>query len=258
MMEGFNRILQGSPAYFCAVRIFRICAILFLLPFTVQAQIMLQGHVTDSVTTSPINPVSIENMRTHQGCLSGEQGSFQLEARLGDYIVFTHVGYQRKIYVVKMGDDFQHLLIRMNRKATLLKPLTVKSGPTEYQKDSANRAEIYKDVFDYEQQKSVMTPVTSIYQKFSKKYKNIRKFQEQIVDNEKQKFIDTRYTPELVTQLTQLKDDACATFMHQYPMDYDYARVASDLEIKMWIKYNFQEYQKKAPADTPIPAGGGE
>jgi len=36
-----------------------------------------------------------------------------------------------------------------------------------------------------------------------------------------------------------------AEFMNQYPMDYDYARAASDLEIKMWIKYNYQDYLKK-------------
>jgi hypothetical protein len=28
-------------------------------------------------------------------------------------------------------------------------------------------------------------------------------------------------------------------------MEYAYARTASDLEVKMWIKYNFQDYNKK-------------
>ncbi|GBL35256.1 hypothetical protein EMGBS15_08510 [Filimonas sp.] len=45
--------------------------------------------------------------------------------------------------------------------------------------------------------------------------------------------------------MTQLEGDDLASFMNQYPMDYEYARVATELEIKMWIKYNFQDYLKK-------------
>ena len=90
-----------------------------------------------------------------------------------------------------------------------------------------------------------MSPVTSIYQKFSKKHKNTRKFKNQIVNNEFQKFIDTRYTKELVIQLTKLSDEEAQTFINAYPMEYQYARTASELEIKMWIKYNFLEYSKR-------------
>jgi hypothetical protein len=133
----------------------------------------------------------------------------------------------------------------MSLKPVQLKDVTIYRGPTEYQKDSANRASIYKSAFEYEQQKSVMTPVTSIYQKFSKKYKNLRKFQDQIQDMERQKFIDTRYNTDLVKVLTKLPDDSVSIFMNQYPIEYDFVRAASDLEIKMWIKYNYQEFISK-------------
>ncbi len=208
-------------------------------------QVSVRGKVYDSVSKSVLSPVSIENLRTHQGCFSNAQGEFALDAQLGDFLIFTHVGYNRKVVSLKVADDAKSLKVYMTVKTTSLKPVTIKRGPTEYQKDSTNRADVYKDAFDYQQQKSAMSPVTSIYQKFSKKYKNLRKFQDQIIDNEKQKFIDTRYTPELTTKMTQLEGDELASFMNQYPMDYDYARVATELEIKMWIKYNFQDYVKK-------------
>ena len=215
------------------------------LPVMIQAQVSVKGVIYDSISKATLSPVNIENLRTHQGVFSNDKGEFTIDATIGDYLIFTHVGYNRKVVLLKVSDAVNNLNVYMTIKTTNLKPVTIKRGPTEYQKVSANRADIYKDVFNYEQQKSVMSPVTSIYQKVSKKYKNLRKFQEQIVDNEKQKFIDSRYTPELVTTLTQLKDDELASFMNQYPMDYDYARVATDLEIKMWIKYNFQDYVKK-------------
>lgn len=224
---------------------FFLLLILSISVLNSKAQVTLKGTVLDSASRTILYPVSIENLRTHQGCFSNEKGAFSIEAALGDYIIFTQVGYNRKVVVLKINDDINDMKVLMTTKTTTLKPVIIKKGPTEYQIDSANRAEIYKDAFQYEQQKSAFTPVTSIYQKFSKKYKNLRKFQDQIIDNEKQKFIDTRYTPELVTQLTKLEGDELSSFINQYPMDYDYARVATELEIKMWIKYNFQDYLKK-------------
>ena len=216
-----------------------------LASFQGMTQVSVRGKVSDSVSKAVLSPVSIENLRTHQGCFSNAKGEFTIEAELGDFLIFTHVGYNRKVVSLKVADDAKDLKVYMTVKTTSLKQVTIKRGPTEYQKDSANRADIYKDAFEYQQQKSAFSPVTTIYQKFSKKYKNLRKFQEQIVDNEKQKFIDTRYTAELTTKMTQLEGDDLASFMNQYPMDYEYARVATELEIKMWIKYNFQDYLKK-------------
>jgi hypothetical protein len=216
-----------------------------LASFGVYAQLTVHGTVYDSLTHIPLRSVSIEDLQTHKGCFSDSNGNFQLEVRIGDALILTRIGYARRIYILRNADDLNHLTIYLQNKNTNLKAVVITRGLTEYQKDSANRAEIYQDAIGYEQQKSMMSPVTSLYQKFSKKYKELRKFQGQIVDMEKQKFIDTRYTPELVHAMTKLDEDAMAEFMNQYPMDYDYARAASDLEIKMWIKYNYQDYLKK-------------
>lgn len=223
---------------------------LLLTLHTVRAQVIFKGRILDSVTQQALYPVSVENLRTHQGVLSEKGGRFELPVSVGDYLLFKHVGYGNKVVQVKFGDENKYHTVVMNMKAVLLKGATVRKGPSDYQLDSMNRASIYEDVIGYEQQKSMFTPVTSVYQKFSKKHKQLRKFQNQIARTEEEKFIDSRYTPELVNALTHLEDDEMMKFMKTYPMAYDYARAASDLEIKMWILYNFREYQGKAKAQT--------
>lgn len=232
--------------YFCKVRKFYIFFILALFcTLGSKGQFILKGKIVDSVYKQGLESVSVENMTTHQGAYSSQGGYFELEVNEGDNIYLTYVGYKPKSIRIKAEDALKLREITMALKPIQLKDVTIYRGPTEYQKDSMQRASLYKSAFEYEQQKSVMTPVTSIYQKFSKKYKNLRKFQEQIIDIEKQKFIDTRYTPELVQSLTKLPEDSVAHFMNQYPMEIEYARAASELEIKMWIKYNFQDYLLK-------------
>ena len=62
----------------------------------------------------------------------------------------------------------------------------------------------------------------------------------------------TRYTPELVSEMTQLEGNAVYQFMAAYPMEKDYAYVASDLEIKMWIRNNYKQWMKKPEKDRLI------
>ncbi len=218
--------------------------VLVLITNCLGAQVLFKGKVIDSVTLKGLYPVSIENMRTRQGVLSEKGGRFELPVSVGDYLLFKQVGYSNKLVQVKFGDEAKYHTIMMDIKPILLKGATIHQGPTEYQLDSANRASIYQDVIEYRQRKSIMSPVTSIYQKFSRKHKNLRKFQNQIARTEEEKFIDSRYSPELVYSLTKLEQKELMLFMKTYPMPYDYARAATDLEIKMWIRYNFQEFRE--------------
>lgn len=232
--------------YFCGVRILGLVLVLLLGSVCgLQAQFVLKGKIVDSVYKREMEAVSIENMTTHQGAYSNKQGFFELVVNEGDNIYVTYVGYKSKSLRIRAEDAEDVKRIMLVPKPVQLKDVTIYRGPTEYQKDSLKRASLYKGAFEYERQKSVMTPVTSVYQKFSKKYRNLQRFQDQIVDIEKQKFIDTRYSPELVQALTKLSEDSLAVFMNSYPMEFEYARAASELEIKMWIKYNFQDYLLK-------------
>ncbi len=217
----------------------------FIVASQVDAQIVLQGTIIDSAKRNTINSVRVENLSTHQGDYSNADGFFSIEGKEGDYIIFSYLGFNNKVIRLNSSLNNNNQIVKMTIKTVGLKGVTIKQGPTQYQTDSAKRADIYKDAFDYTQTKSAMSPITSLYQVFSKKHKTMRHFQDQIVDIEKQKFIDTRYSEELTAQMTGLKEEALIKFMQAYPMEVDFARAASDLEIKMWIKYNFQEYSKK-------------
>ncbi|QLH45439.1 MAG: hypothetical protein HWD58_07400 [Bacteroidota bacterium] len=121
---------------------------LLLTLHTVRAQVLFKGRILDSVTQQALYPVSVENLRTHQGVLS-EKGAAGF---VGDYLLFKHVGYGNKVVQVKFGDENKYHTVVMNMKAVLLKGATVRKGPSDYQLDSMNRASIYEDVIGYEQQ----------------------------------------------------------------------------------------------------------
>ncbi len=208
------------------------------------SQSFMSGTIYDSTSKKKLTGVNIENLTTHQGENSGIKGSYYIEVKKGDKIQFSYVGYNKKIIIITSTEEniYQDVFLKSSIKT--LNGVVVK-GLSEYQKDSIHRASIYKDVISYSQEKSIKSPISTVYEKFSKKYKDLRKFQEQIKNTEEQKYIDTKYTPEITNAMTKLTDDTLAEFMNLYPMEFEFARSASPLEIKMWIKYNYKDYLEK-------------
>jgi len=123
---------------------------------------------------------------------------------------------------------------------------------TQYQIDSLQRHSTYQRTLARERTGSVMSPVTFIAERVSKRSKQIYNFKKQYYYWEDQRFIDSRYTSELVGALTNLTGDTLAYFMNAYPMPYDYARTATDLELKMWIRSNYRQWVSRQPDSTQM------
>jgi hypothetical protein len=217
---------------------------------TIDAQYKVQGKVLLSIddSTAILPNVIITNKNTNENVLSDAVGKYSIAAKEGDTILFQHLSsFSYKYLVPKLDADFTKNVLLVAKKKVLT---AVKvSGLTDYQKDSIDRADTYAKVFGYEQTATIMSPVSSLYEQFSKKYKDLRKFKSQVLSMEKEKYIDSKYTYELVSEITKLEGDSVAYFMNAYPMEYNFARTSGAVEIKMWVLHNFREYQKKQNGD---------
>jgi hypothetical protein len=223
--------------------IFLVCCAV-LLALGAQAQFYVRGVVLDSAGNLGMAKVSIENRNTAKGVFSSSTGEFVILAKEGDYLIFSSVGFKEAGMQVKAVHRNETVRIIMKPRSVQLKDVTITKGYTPYQLDSIKRASLYKDAFKYKQQKSIMSPISAVQQKFSKKHKNMRKFQSQIIGMEIEKFIDSRYNANLVGSLMGWGEDSSRLFMRENPMEYDFARTASELEIKLWIKYRAEQFRK--------------
>jgi len=208
------------------------------------AQITVRGGVGDAETGKPLYPVSVKNTSTSYGTTTGADGRYSITAREGDQLEFSFIGYESRTWTVRIGSDMALHGVTYNttlkRRSIQLKEFEVSTYKL-YQRDSAERASTYQQVMETEKA-GVMSPVSYFYTRFSKKYNQIWDFQKRYKAYEKEKFVDLKYTPALVSQLTGFTGDTLAHFMNAYPMDFDFARTASDLEIKAQIRYNFKEF----------------
>lgn len=224
----------------------RNCLLLLLCLLSLQAAGQtIRGTVTDGETGKPLAAVTVVNMITQQSAYTQADGSYSLSAKKGEAIVFTYVGYKniQRDAPAAFGDAGE-LNVLMYRQNYTLEEYILRPKYTPYQWDSIQRKSTYARALA-RQKSSPMSPVSFLAERLSKRSKRMFRFQKNFYQWEDQKFIDTRYTQELVAQMTKLQGDSIAHFMNANPMPYDFARSASELEIKMWIREQYKLWKKQ-------------
>lgn len=219
--------------------------IYFLLIYSTTHAQTISGIVTEAQTGKSLYPVSVINVSTQQTVYTNQFGAFTISADEGQQLVFSMVGYkeQRKYItaeLIKNGIKVALPILSYELNEFILRPKY-----TPYQLDSLRRRSTYKRTLAWQRTNSVMSPVSFIADRISKKSRSRLEFQRNFIKWEGEKFIDTRYTPELVSKLTGLTGDSLGHFMNAYPMEYDYARNATELELNMWVRYHYRLWMKK-------------
>jgi hypothetical protein len=197
----------------------------------------IKGVVVDAESQKPLFPVNVINVSTQRSVMTDEQGDFVIRAGKSEILSFTFPGYHT---IEKIINNISPLHVEMPPINVKLPEYLLKDL-TPYQKDSIEMMALYNHELSQKPFKPSISfnggisfngLISSVAQHFTKSYKNSKRFKENFRSEQEQKYMDSRYTPVLVTSLTLLKDDSLAQFMNTYKMDYSFARQATDLEIK--------------------------
>ncbi|MBS1589347.1 MAG: carboxypeptidase-like regulatory domain-containing protein [Bacteroidetes bacterium] len=208
---------------------------------TGQAQI-LRGRVLDGDNKKPLPTVSVYNAKTQQYVFTNALGYFSLEAKPGDLISFSLSGY--RIQTKSVAELNAEMFIDLFKLSYVLDEFVYRPKYSAYQLDSMERKSTYANALSQRRTGNIMSPVTFLAERLSKTSKQRYRFQKNFNYWEDEKFIESRYSPAMVKLLTSLRGDTVAYFMNANPMPYDFARAASDLEIKMWIREHYKVWIK--------------
>ena len=195
--------------------------------------------------------VTVVNERTQAVAYTNENGVYTIPASNGDVIAFSSIGYITAERTKPIGEANATLSIILTPATYQLREFNFRPGTlTQFQADSIERVKTYKIYLERRPPSPFASPVSAIAEKFSKKAKRTYRFQKDFAAGEMERYIDTRYTTDLVADLTGLTGDSIGHFMNGNPMPYDFARLATDLEIKIWIRDNFKSWMKKNIPDS--------
>jgi hypothetical protein len=238
-------------------RTFHIClffAFLFSIVLSSHsyAQYKVKGTVYDSSIAYPLEAVTVLST-SGKGALTDLNGNYQIDVGEKDSIWFSYLGKATIKYpVLKMLDPL-HFDISLHINATVLRNVTI--TPRNYRLDSIQNRIDYAKIFDYERPKLKPTlgggpggvgvgfDLDEIVRMFQfRKNKNMLMAQQRLLQQERDKFIDHRFSKQLVRRLTSLTGERLDSFMIIYKPTYEFTLITSDYDFQSYIKRCFEDF----------------
>ena len=242
--------MKRSAFHIC----YSILAVLFcLLASSVSGQYKVKGTVYDSSRLYPLEAVTVLST-SGKGALTDVNGDYEINVGEKDSIWFSYLGKPTVKYPVLKMTDPLHFDISLRINVTVLKNVTVR--PRNYRLDSLQNRLDYAKVFDYKRP-GLKTSMRSDYGDVGvgfdldeiirmfqfRKNRNMTMFQERLIEQEHDKFIDHRFNKLLVRRLTNLSNEQLDTFMVRYRPTYQFTARASDYEFQAYIKKCSEEFK---------------
>jgi len=256
----------------------KLFLLLILLPNFVLAQerITLKGNIFDGLTFFPINEANIYNFSSKKYSFTNKEGNFEILVMKGDTIIVSKPAYKQVLIEITQEIIEKKMLeVSLFYKAIILKEVSVYAFPATY-KDfkrefvGTNFSDYYKmlqestlsqedrdrikyskpvnhlDLIPGKVGEAVRSPITALYNAFSKKMKMERLYKELVDNQEEVEKLPLKYNRELVTSLTGLEGEELLNFMTFCKFSYyDLVRWTPELIIsQIQKKYGDYEYFK--------------
>ena len=221
---------------------------------TAQKKPVTWGYLRDSITHEPIVLASVTNTNTNKTVMTSYSGLFKIELAAGQVLSFAAVGYHfDTIHYTARHMEQDTLQLILSPLIRNLGTVTVTStrGFSQYQLDSMERRkDLLRDIGNYTiptvAQANSGAGIALNISHFSKHERSKRKAFAFYDANEKEAYINYRFTEPLVKQYSGLKDDRLQDFMQQYRPSYEWLREhRSDEDIKYYINTNMKFFFKR-------------
>jgi hypothetical protein len=232
-----------------------ILLVLYCLPVIVNAQkvITINGMIYRYKTSDRIAQATVTDLKSGIIMMSDELGAFNIQASVGDTLVFNRVDYSQQKLAVKGPVDMIIYMQPIIQLAEVAIKAQSKQGELNDVVNTYRSKGLY---FDGKPPLLIFnpfggSPITGFYELFSKDARDERHFIAFAKDEEEASQVDRRYTKALVKQVTALPDTDVVKFMHQYKPSYEDMKQWNDYELISHIK-KYLEYYKGHKNGVPV------
>lgn len=227
-----------------------------VLPLLVIGQKQVAGKITKAGTNEIIAGATISNPSNHTNNISDMGGNYRIKATEGDTLIFSSAGYKSDTAIIKTLDLVSGLYISLAPNYVSL--TTVVVNENAYQADSIKRREEYSFILDPKH------PVKLINEKragdapglnfspigfFSTREKQKRRLKKRLIQQEEDYYIDYKFSPEKVAQLSGLKADSLKQFMRLYRPTYAFCRKTDNQLMLVYINDKLRLFMKRKPGE---------
>jgi hypothetical protein len=242
-----------TPVLYC-ILIFMACC----LTQQATAQYTVRGTVLDSSRQYPLPAVSVQ-ATNGTGTATDVNGTYQLDVSPKDSIWFSYLGKPTRKFPVTQIANLTQFDISLKVNVPVLPE--VKIRPRNYKQDSLQNREDYAKIFNF--RKPNLESMTSIgpngagididevIRSFQfRKNRSTMRFQERLLLQEQEKFIDHRFNKPLVRRLTNLDGAELDRFMQLFRPTFEFTAYSTDYQFQFYIKESAAKFRSGASTPT--------
>jgi hypothetical protein len=221
-------------------------SLLFMLTAFSQ-QVKVSGRVLDMSGKTPLEAVSVLSTSGY-GTLTDSLGRYSIRVNQDDSIWFSYLGKPTSKYPVTAIPNIYGFEISLHVNVTELKEVRVM--PRSYRRDSIQNREDYAKAFNFSKPRlstsalptgsygaGVGLDLDALIGMFQwRKNRRMLAFQERLLREEEEKFIDHRFSRQLVIRITSLRGKDLDTFMRRYRPNLEFTQFATDYEFQSYVK----------------------
>jgi len=220
----------------------------------------IQITVLDESNLHPVAQAEVANKRSKNIQRTDEKGNVNIDGEIGDTLFLHHDDYSFKKIIITSKNETVYL-IPLN-KINVLEEVEVKSDLAKFKKDSMDNAQIYRKMrTDINRSITIIIGfpgvslnggVSRFARWISGRQKREKRLYKMMINDEQQKFTALRYNNKTVKDLLKINDSLVQIFIRENPIPNDFARSASDLELKVWIREQYKKWKSYSPiSQTP-------
>ena len=209
----------------------------------------LSGIVYDSTRSYPLISVSVLST-SGRGTATDVFGRYEIDVKETDSVWFSYLNKPTIKYPVAKILDNSHFDIAIHVNVPILKEVIVKQR--NYKLDSLQNRADYADAFNWQKPKlspsinggSVGFNLDEIIRMFQfRRNKSAASFRERLLNEEREKFIDHRFSKALVLRLTGLIGGERDSFMLRCRPSYEFCLYTGEYDFQLYIKQCYEAYK---------------
>lgn len=218
-------------------------------------EVTIHGTVYNMYHTHPLDGVSVTSA-FGRGTATDSNGNYMITVSIRDSLSFSYLGRSTARFPVATINSLSGFDIALHVDPVELKE--VKVMPRNYHLDSLQNRQEYAKYFNYKKPGFRLNSTTGsdggmgvgldlnqLIEMFEfGKVRRAKAFQQRLIADEKDGYIDYRFNRSVVLKITHLQGDELDSFMVRYRPSYDFCRRATDYDLYDYIKLAFQEWQK--------------
>jgi len=226
----------------------RLTCILYLLlicnmSFGQCEKVYVSGRVIDSLNPQAFYNIMIVDRSSGRGVFGQPDGTFSVYVSSGDKLSISTKGYPIYEFIAKPDSNCQcKVLAYIEKLPQEIKEVVIRPLKTLEQIKDERQALSLRETKTVTGIEVLQSPITAIYQAFSKKEKNKAWIAEQTYKDDQRKVVKELlrvYVAYEIIALTEEEFDDFITFLN---VDESFLKTASEMELVVFIKDKFEHF----------------